>query len=105
MSRIYDEIDIYDNEHIWYKRKQYISLKRVGEIVEEQIAKRQKKGHWHIVDAYPHNVYCSECHARFAQTHWEVWEDGSLPRNYCPNCGAKMDVSDTNVGKMDETCN
>lgn len=43
MSRIYDEIEIYDDEHIWYKRKQYISLKRVGEIVEEQIAKRQKK--------------------------------------------------------------
>ena len=92
MSRIYDEIEIYDNEHIWYKRKQYISLKRVGEMVDEQMAKRQKKGYWHITDAYPHNLYCSECHARFAQTHWAVWEDGSLPRNYCPNCGAKMEV-------------
>lgn len=61
-----------------------------------------KSGYWQITDAYPHNVYCSECHARFAQTHWAVWEDGSLPRNYCPNCGAKMDVPDTDVGKMDE---
>lgn len=48
-------------------------------------------GKWEITDAYPHNVHCSVCHKRFAQTHWEVWEDGSLPRDYCPNCGAKMD--------------
>ena len=51
---------------------------------------KQRTGHWHITDAYPHNVYCSECHKRFAQTHWAVWEDGSLPRNFCPNCGADM---------------
>lgn len=50
-----------------------------------------RHGRWQITDAYPHNVYCSACHTRFAQTHWEVWEDGSLPRAYCPNCGAKMD--------------
>lgn len=48
-------------------------------------------GHWEITDAYPHNVYCSVCHKRYAQTHWKVWEDGTLPRNYCPNCNAKMD--------------
>ena len=50
-----------------------------------------RHGRWQITDAYPHNVYCSECHKRFAQTHWAVWEDGSLPRAHCPNCGAKMD--------------
>ena len=50
----------------------------------------RKKGKWHITDAYPYNVYCSECHTRFAQTRWVVWEDGSLPRNFCPNCGADM---------------
>lgn len=55
---------------------------------------KPKRGHWHITDAYPHNVYCSECYTRFAQTHWAVWEDGSLPRNYCPNCGAKMEDED-----------
>lgn len=51
-----------------------------------------RHGRWQITDPYPHNVYCSECHKRFAQTHWAVWEDGSLPRAYCPNCGAKMEV-------------
>lgn len=53
-----------------------------------------RHGWWQITDAYPHNVYCSECHKRFAQTHWAVWEDGSLPREYCPNCGAKMDAGE-----------
>ena len=54
------------------------------------IEPERKKGKWQITDAYPHNVYCSECHKRCAQTQWPVWEDGSLPRNYCPNCGADM---------------
>lgn len=48
----------------------------------------RKRGKWEITEAYPHNVYCSECHHKFAQTHWAVWEDGTLPRNYCPNCGS-----------------
>ena len=56
----------------------------------EILAAQPKTGEWQITDAYPHNVYCSECHKRFAQTHWSVWEDGSLPRNFCPNCGADM---------------
>lgn len=50
----------------------------------------RKKGKWQITEAYPHNVYCSVCHKKFAQTHWAVWEDGSLPRNFCPNCGTDM---------------
>lgn len=53
-----------------------------------------RHGRWQITDAWPHNVYCSECHTKFAQTHWAVWEDGSLPRNYCPNCGAKQEVEE-----------
>lgn len=39
---------------------------------------------------------CSVCH-----------HEGNISGqdNFCWFCGAKMDVSDTNVGKMDETCN
>lgn len=55
-----------------------------------QWIEERKRGEWQITHAYPHNVHCSVCHKRFAQTHWAVWEDGSLPRNYCPNCGADM---------------
>lgn len=62
------------------------------EIIDIQpTVEERKSGEWQITDAYPHNVYCSVCHKRFAQTHWEVWEDGSLPRKFCPNCGAEME--------------
>ena len=47
-------------------------------------------GYWQITEAFPHNIYCSVCHKRYAQEHWQIWEDGSLPRNYCPHCGAHM---------------
>ena len=58
--------------------------------VDELEKVERKKGKWQITDAWPHNVYCSECHKKYAQTHWAVWEDGSLPRNFCPNCGTDM---------------
>ena len=64
--------------------------KTIEQIIDEQPTIERKTGRWQITDAYPHNVYCSECHKKYAQTHWAVWEDGSLPRNYCPNCGADM---------------
>lgn len=67
-------------------------LKLIARKIEDapSVVPSSEKGEWQITEAYPHNVYCSECHKKFAQTHWAVWEDGSLPRNYCPNCGAKM---------------
>lgn len=48
------------------------------------------QGEWKITEAYPHKVYCGECYKTYAQENWEVWKDGSLPRNFCPNCGADM---------------
>lgn len=64
-----------------------------------------RHGHWCVTQAYPHTVYCSECFKRFAQAHWQVWEDGSLPRNYCPNCGAKMDeANDGNHNQIKRGC-
>lgn len=48
------------------------------------------KGKWLITEAWPHNVYCSNCYKTYAQADWEIWKDGSLPRMFCPNCGANM---------------
>ena len=48
-------------------------------------------GTWLLTDAYPHRVYCSNCYKTFAESSWEIWKDGSLPRAFCPNCGAKME--------------
>lgn len=68
------------------------AFKYVEELINTEFSAQleRKKKKWQITDTYPHNVYCSECHKRFAQTHWTVWEDGSLPRNFCPNCGSDM---------------
>lgn len=60
-------------------------------VVYAQPTIEPKRAEWRITSAYPHNVYCSACYKIFAQAHWSVWEDGSLPRDYCPNCGAKME--------------
>ena len=49
---------------------------------------------WLITDAWPHRVYCSACFKTYAQAQWEVWQDGSLPRRFCPNCGAVMEGGD-----------
>lgn len=59
----------------------------------EKMSERQ--AHWFVRDGYPHKVYCSLCHVTFCDTKWEVWKDGSLPRAYCPNCGAKMKMEES----------
>lgn len=69
----------------------YKSMEQTVNKLTNAIADAEKHGHWCVTQAYPHTVYCSECFQRFAQAHWAVWEDGSLPRDYCPHCGAKMD--------------
>ena len=56
--------------------------------IEEEPVRR---GHWLYTEAWPHRVYCSVCYRTYALKHWQVWEDGSLARAYCPNCGAKME--------------
>ena len=48
------------------------------------------KGKWLVTEAWPHRVYCSCCYKTFVLEHWEIWKDGSLSRNFCPNCGAEM---------------
>lgn len=63
----------------------YVNGKQITIIKPSKI-----EGHWITMDSYPHRIYCSICKVTFADEKWEVWKDGSLPRNYCPNCGARM---------------
>lgn len=77
----------------WFEQHRDTELTAVG-IGLKNLSSAQperKTGHWLITDTYPHNVYCSVCHTRCAQTHWSVWRDGSLPRKFCPHCGSKME--------------
>lgn len=50
-----------------------------------------RRGRWLYTEAWPHRVYCSVCYRTYALKHWQIWEDGSLARAYCPNCGVRMD--------------
>ena len=51
------------------------------------------RGKWIRGEAYPHRIYCSECYKTFIPNdEMRAWVDGNLPRKYCPECGAKMEV-------------
>lgn len=44
-------------------------------------------------EAYPHHIYCSECYKTFIPNdEFRVWANGDIPRKYCPECGAPMEV-------------
>lgn len=54
-----------------------------------------RHGEWMRTDAFPHRVYCSCCYKTYVPNeNWQIWQDDAdnfgLPRNYCPNCGARM---------------
>ena len=57
------------------------------------LEQQPKKGHWEYVqyDSNPNigNWHCSECRGICTEMH--SIEDGY---NYCPNCGAKMEVEE-----------
>ena len=65
-----------------------------------QLAKMgPKRGEWKTTDAFPHRVYCSNCFRTYVPSdRWQIWVDkpgeGGLERNYCPSCGAKMEVQE-----------
>ena len=55
-------------------------------------AQLPKEGEWLRTDAFPHRIYCSVCYKTYVPNdRWQIWVDDDLPKNYCPNCGAKMD--------------
>lgn len=81
-----------DDDHVWINGRQFVSLKRAGEMVNEHW--RGKKGHWkHIYDAnWCGGGYtkCTACGNGFSDKYYhEVAE-----WRYCPNCGAEMEVDD-----------
>ena len=52
----------------------------------------RKVGKWLETEAFPHRIYCSECYKTYIPNkYWCEWQEGIMPRNYCPNCGAKME--------------
>lgn len=54
-----------------------------------------RHGEWIRTDAFPHRIYCSVCYKTYVPNdRWQIWVDDELPKNYCPNCGAKMDGAD-----------
>jgi hypothetical protein len=106
MSRYYEITD--GNLHVGWVSEDYMFTK-----MDERVLKGEANFNFHVgdrdaVDVAPvkHGhwvkgigmMHCSEC-----GTAWwnEIYIHGF---KYCPYCGAKMDVPDTDVGKMDETC-
>ena len=70
-------------------------LGAVIDAVEEMpsVEPERKPGKWIRGEAYPHRIYCSECYKTFIPNdEMRAWVDGDLPRKYCPECGARMEV-------------
>lgn len=56
-----------------------------------------RHGEWKMTDAYPHRLYCLRCY-RSIVPNVKLIDKYSIPTDYCPNCGAKMD------GRVEDTC-
>jgi rubrerythrin len=112
MSRYYEITD--GNLHVGWVSEDYMFTK-----MDERVLQGEAKFDFHVGDRdavdiapvrhghwiYQNYVwYCSECGKNPTVGMGYVQRQSEL-HLYCPNCGAKMDVSDTDVGKMDETCN
>lgn len=64
-------------------------------IKEMLTANQIKHGKWLRTEAFPHHVFCSVCSKTYIPNdRWQTWTDGDLPRDYCPNCGARMERSE-----------
>ena len=46
-----------------------------------------RHGRWEMNSDRPDNIICTNCDVGF-----DVWKHEAKDFNYCPNCGAKMDL-------------
>ena len=85
------KVSKYDKDHIWYKGNQYISLRRFLE-VKAVTQQEPKTGHWieviDEIDSLGNKTWHHKC--SICGNEDSGWGD----YKYCPNCGAKMEVSD-----------
>lgn len=77
-------VEEYDSDHIWYNGKQFISLRRVGEMIKEKTADATPVRHGRWIKNDNGTYSCSECQS------WIPNEQHHYAR-YCLHCGAKMD--------------
>lgn len=76
-------------------------IREVFDSIQNEDVQPVKHGKWMFAAAFPHHVYCSACHKTYIPDNkWQVWVCGDLPRDYCPNCGAKME--EQNVRKSNK---
>ena len=90
-KRLYETALNNNTEHPYYEE---MADNRVSVWIEElPTIDPVKHGRWLKTEAFPHHVYCSECNNTYIPNdRLQIWTDGDLPRKYCPNCGAKMDM-------------
>lgn len=86
-----------DKNHVWINGRQFISLKRVGEMIEEDRKKRPErpKGKWIIGIKRPSiGTQCDACGWAWSANIDAVKLEPCLAlikTRYCPNCGAEME--------------
>lgn len=80
------------NDRPWLQRGHEIAVIAVNDAPTADVAP-VVHGKWIRGRAYPHHIFCSNCYRTYVPNdETEMWKDQTrLPRNYCPECGAKMD--------------
>ncbi|MBQ7265123.1 MAG: hypothetical protein IJS61_03405 [Firmicutes bacterium] len=75
--------------------KTYNDYSKLFDFVDNMpsVTPQPKTGHWIEKDGYDGDTYydCSECGEIWVAIEGTPWDNGM---NYCPNCGAKMEVEE-----------
>lgn len=83
-SSLFDQID-------WERTVAISQLAEIGKSLGEQMddVVKRKKGKWRTTNAFPHWLYCDQCHKRLVpNVNWI--EEYNIPTNFCSNCGSDM---------------